>query len=105
MPHRRIQDDAGRWWDVWDSRPSIIDRRAGRDRRERRRGEVDRRQQSEERISVQPEFRNGWLVFQSENEWRRVAPIPERWDTLPDSELLALLTRGGDISSTARSPG
>ena len=93
MAHRRVQDETGRWWDVWDTRPTIIDRRAGRERRGGNRAAGDRRQKSEPRVSVDPEFRDGWLAFQSGAEWRRVAPIPEAWETLPDRELLALLGR------------
>ena len=93
MPHRRMQDETGRWWDVWDTRPTIIDRRAGRERRRGNRVAGDRRQKSEPRVSVEPEFRKGWLAFQSGNDWRRVGPIPDAWDALSDRELLALLGR------------
>jgi hypothetical protein len=78
---------------VWDTRPTIIDRRAGRERRRGTRAASDRRQKSEPRVSVEPEFRNGWLAFQSGVEWRRFAPIPDAWDALSDRELLALLDR------------
>lgn len=90
MAHRRIQDEAGRWWDVWDSRPTIIDRRAGRERRTGRRTSDDRRRQNEERVAVEPRFRDGWLVFQSGADWRRVAPIPAGWSELGDEQLLML---------------
>ena len=93
MAHRRVQDDSGRWWDVWDTRPTIIDRRGGRERRSGKRVAGDRRQKSEPRVSVDPEFREGWLAFQSDAEWRRVAPIPDAWDTLSDRKLLDLLNR------------
>jgi hypothetical protein len=93
MAHRRLQDGTGRWWDVWDTRPTIIDRRAGRERRRGNRAAEDRRQKSEPRVSVEPEFRKGWLAFQSGEDWRRLAPIPDGWDTLSDRELLALLDR------------
>jgi hypothetical protein len=93
MPHRRVQDETGRWWDVWDTRPTIIDRRAGRERRRGNRAAGDRRQKSEPRVSVEPEFRKGWLAFQSGNDWRRVGPIPDAWEALSDGELLALLGR------------
>lgn len=95
MPHRRLQDDTGRWWDVWDTRPTIIDRRAGRDRRSGGRSRADRRTKSEARIAVEPEYRDGWLAFQSGDEWRRLAPIPPEWETLPDAELRALLSQAG----------
>ena len=93
MAHRRVQDESGRWWDVWDTRPTIIDRRAGRERRRGNRVAGDRRQKSEPRVSVEPEFRKGWLAFQSGAEWRRVAPIPDAWEALSDRELLDLLAR------------
>jgi hypothetical protein len=99
MPHRRLQDDTGRWWDVWDTHPTIIDRRAGRDRRTGRRPVGDRRQKAEPRVVVEPEFRGGWLAFQSGTEWRRLAPIPDRWENLPDDELLALLARAGALAA------
>lgn len=98
MPHRRLQDDNGRWWDVWDTHPTIIDRRAGRDRRTGRRP-GDRRQKSEPRVIVEPEYRAGWLAFQSGTEWRRFAPIPDGWETLPDRELLALLDRAAETAA------
>ena len=93
MPHRRVEDESGRWWDVWDTRPTIIDRRGGRERRRGNRVAGDRRQKSEPRVSVEPEFRKGWLAFQSGAEWRRIAPIPDAWDALSDRELLELLNR------------
>lgn len=95
MAHRKVQDENGRWWDVWDTHPTIIDRRAGRDRRTGGRPVGDRRQKSEPRVAVEPEFRGGWLAFQSGAEWRRLAPIPDGWERLPEQELLALLDRAG----------
>jgi hypothetical protein len=35
-------------------------------------------------------FRHGWLVFDSSNEVRRVAPIPEHWEELSIEELRLL---------------
>jgi hypothetical protein len=90
MAHRKLQDETGRWWDVWDTHPTIIDRRAGRERRTGRRT-GDRRQRSEPRVVVEPEYRDGWLAFQSGTEWRRLAPIPKGWERLSEQELLALL--------------
>ena len=95
MAHRRVQDESGRWWDVWDTRPTIIDRRAGRERRSGGRVARDRRQKSEQRVTVEPQYRKGWLAFQSGNEWRRLAPIPDNWEGVDDRELLALLARAG----------
>jgi hypothetical protein len=33
----------------------------------------------------------GWLVFECELEKRRLGPVPEGWDALPDQELGKLL--------------
>ncbi|HEY2375307.1 MAG TPA: hypothetical protein VGH98_04975 [Gemmatimonadaceae bacterium] len=93
MPHRRVQDESGRWWDVWDSRPTIIDRRAGRDRRSGSRVASERRQKSEPRVTVEPQYRKGWLAFQSGSEWRRLAPIPDAWESMNEGALLSLLKR------------
>ncbi|HEX4468798.1 MAG TPA: hypothetical protein VH080_04650 [Gemmatimonadaceae bacterium] len=94
MSHRRLQDEDGRWWDVWDTRPTIIDRRAGRERRaDGRRIAKDRRQKSEPRVTVEPQYRKGWLAFQSGPEWRRLAPIPEGWASMTARDLLELLSR------------
>jgi hypothetical protein len=99
MPHRRVQDEGGRWWDVWDTRPTIIDRRAGRDRRSGARAAPGRRQKAEPRVAVEPQYRDGWLAFQSGTDWLRLAPIPEAWDTLSDSALLALLAQAAASAS------
>ena len=89
--YRRILDENGRSWEVWETRPSIIDRRDGRERRHALRHPRDRRQREEERVPVPARFRNGWLCFQHGEEWYRVAPIPEAWQALPDEALLALM--------------
>ena len=89
--YRRIVDEGGRCWEVWESRPSIIDRRGGRERRHALRPRGDRRPLQEERVPVPARFRNGWLCFQHGTEWHRVAPIPPSWQTLPERELLQLM--------------
>ncbi|HEX8830028.1 MAG TPA: hypothetical protein VF705_02625 [Longimicrobium sp.] len=44
----------------------------------------------------------GWLVFQCELEKRRLGPIPEGWDALPDEDLVELLE---SASLVQRRPG
>jgi len=102
MPHRRIQDERGRWWDVWDTRPTIIDRRAGRDRRTGARAADDRRGRTETRVTVEPRFRKGWLAFQSGAEWHRLAPVPVGWQSLSDRGLRALLAGAKARESAGR---
>lgn len=102
MAFRRLQDADGRTWDVWESRPTIIDRRGGRERRTSPREQADRRQRAEARVAVGPDFRDGWLMFQSGGEWRRVAPIPAAWQALADHELLALLAGAGSAGGASQ---
>src|SRR5438270_13815098 len=35
-------------------------------------------------------YREGWLVFESTHEKRRLAPVPADWETLPFERLIAL---------------
>lgn len=43
-----------------------------------------------ERSALPDSFRQGWLVFESVDELRRVAPIPERWEELTTDDLRQL---------------
>lgn len=43
-----------------------------------------------DRGGLPEEFRQGWLAFESRDELRRVAPIPENWAELPTDELRLL---------------
>ena len=43
-----------------------------------------------ERAGLPEAFRQGWLVFESSDEVRRVAPIPEKWAELSIDELRQL---------------
>lgn len=94
VAYRRIMDESGRCWEIWESRPSIIDRRDGRERRQVIRQRGDRRQREEQRVPVPAAFRNGWLCFQHGDEWHRLAPIPVSWQALSDEELLELMRAG-----------
>ena len=67
MTLREFTDGLGKPWRVWDTRPAT-----GR---------------------VREAFRDGWLTFEHGGEHttrRRLAPIPERWDQLPEDELRRL---------------
>ena len=39
------------------------------------------------------EFREGWLVFESANQKRRLAPVPPDWESLPAEALAALCAK------------
>lgn len=109
MTERRFVDDQGTRWAVRDTVPSMAERRQ-RVRRRRggaeddgtvshpttpaeRRHHPERRQVSETRASVSPGHENGWLTFECAAGKRRLAPIPEAWDALPEAELRALCAR------------
>jgi hypothetical protein len=63
-------DESGTKWDVFEVHP-------GHDRRTVAR--------------VPDRFRMGWLCFQSEQERRRLAPIPDAWHSWDEPTLLAAL--------------
>ena len=53
--------------------------------------------------SLPEAFREGWLVFESPREKRRLAPIPANWESLSDQALATLCTRA--VTQTARPKG
>lgn len=97
MGHRTFVDQKGTSWQVWEVRPSSVERRM-HDRRvrqrpredaERRRGR-DRRQRPEQRIYLGTDLAQGWLAFDSGREKRRYAPIPAGWERLSSAKLAGL---------------
>ena len=73
MPLRHFTDPRGVDWQVWDTLPEKI---------------------------VSNTLEGGWLTFQSENEKRRLAPIPLYWANAPDEELRGLLARARVVAGT-----
>ena len=103
MSYRTFVDRDGSYWQVWDSLPTKVERRATEaDRRgpkyyawggsERRSG-TDRRTTSQRRITLSEGYGGGWLTFESLQEKRRLIPIPTHWDDLSQPELRALCER------------
>jgi len=91
LNHATFKDPQGRIWDVWQVHPSAAERRFV-DRRvndEDLTGTVERRTGLERRggvrksprASVAEEFAYGWLCFETAGEKRRLAPVPEGWDS------------------------
>ena len=70
MALRRFTDPAGVEWEVWDVRP----------------------EEAHRALVPDAELEEGWLVFQSRSEKRRLCPIPPKWDTCP-AERLSDLSR------------
>ena len=68
--NQRIFDDIrGKRWHVYAVHPSAA---------------------TAERVALPEGFRDGWLTFESAEEMRRVAPIPEGWEELPIDDLRQL---------------
>ena len=70
MALRRFTDPAGTEWEVWDVRP----------------------EEAHRALVPNAELEEGWLVFQSRSEKRRLCPIPPEWETC-SPERLSLLSR------------
>jgi hypothetical protein len=94
-------DGSGTRWKVWEVRPEWAERRsaerrathAERPSNKERRSDTDRRglpDPTEVRIPLSAGLGSGWLVFESDDEKRRLAPVPERWESTGDSDLAAL---------------
>jgi hypothetical protein len=90
MAHREFTDSKRVTWSVWQVYPTLGDRRGPiGDRR------VFIREDAERRTAFNParvsaEYACGWLTFQSEREKRRLAPVPEGWESLDERALESL---------------
>ena len=92
MALREFTDEGGHRWEVCDVSPAYVERRSGVERRRQPRPDaVERRKHRQHRMVVAPRFRNGWLIFESADERRRLGPIPPGWHVWPESELRSLL--------------
>lgn len=49
-------------------------------------------------------YREGWLLFESENEKRRLAPVPRDWESLGDEALAMLCARAPQQTPRPRAP-
>jgi hypothetical protein len=67
MPLREFNDADGVGWRVWATTPTLG--------------------------NVRPQFAGGWLAFESRDERRRLAPVPEAWAEVDDGALRELLAQ------------
>ena len=49
-------------------------------------------------------YREGWLVFESTQEKRRLAPVPTDWETMPTEALVGLCGKAVPQTARARVP-
>jgi hypothetical protein len=54
------------------------------------------------RAALPESFRQGWLVFESIDEMRRVAPIPDKWQELSIDDLRLLCHKAGAAPKRAK---
>ena len=96
MAHRTFIDPDGVSWQVWE----VVVQPADRIRNERataslrrarqtpkKRENLARRLQVEQRVAIPAEFEHGWLAFASTEGSKRMAPIPSDWMSLSDDAL------------------
>ena len=102
MAYREILDARGVSWEVWEVRPTLVERRVPGERRTQPRQTPDRRTQSQKRATLAVEYRQGWLAFQCKTERRRFTPIPDCWDGLNEVALLDILQRANDAKPPRR---
>lgn len=72
MAYREFTDREGRTWRAWDTYP-------------------------QSRAVVTAPFAEGWLCFESQAGKRRLCPVPERWDELPQERLRMLLGAADEV--------
>ena len=53
--------------------------------------QTERRRHREPRAQLPGNMKEGWLVFQTKGEKRRLAPLPDGWDEFSDDQLICLL--------------
>jgi hypothetical protein len=103
MAYRTFVDPEGRSWQVWEVRPTGMERRRG-DRRTRvlpfsteRRSGQDRRTVRQPRAFLNEYLAQGWLAFHSATERRRLSPIPEGWEEVSAAELAEFCDRADPV--------
>lgn len=119
MPCREFVDAYGDAWTVWSVAPtraerrSVVERRvahppAGREllgRGRERRSPDGTTAARPLRLRVLPAMLRGWLVFESDREKRRLAPIPPGWERMSDRGLAELCARSILVARSTRVRG
>ena len=93
MAHREFIDSHGAAWQVWEVIPQSVERRKLRERRIAPRDEHDRRMRHEVRLRMAGADTDGWLVFESRDQKKRLRPIPRAWHDASVVELESMCAR------------
>ena len=91
MSNRKIRDDRGTVWDVWDVTPDDVPSRLVYDRWIEPRAEAPEALADATAPLIDPHLERGWLCFQAGEARRRLAPIPPKWFEMPDADLRTML--------------
>ena len=95
MPLREFRDHTGVRWLVWEVQPqTAAQRRSGGVPMLAVTGDHSL-DATEARVRISDDLARGWLVFESPDERRRLAPVPELWADASLPELEELLGRAG----------
>lgn len=101
MAHREFTDSIGRVWNVW----SVVPERAERRRKSSEASGVAERRQHQDRefrVPLGEQWTHGWLAFETKGEKRRLAPIPDDWETATGEQLGRMLERADPIRRPRR---
>lgn len=98
MAHREYVDSQGVAWQVWEVIPQSVERRKLRERRTAPRDSGDRRQRHEARLRMSDGDSDGWLVFESRDQKKRLRPIPKGWCLASVTELESISARADRAS-------
>jgi hypothetical protein len=101
MAYREYTDSEHVFWRVWEVIPQSIERRRLLDRRLIGRP-PERRHRRETRLLLSNGAAQGWLVFESATERRRLRPIPVDWFETSDEALAALGVRATPAGRPSR---
>jgi hypothetical protein len=102
MAHRVFRDSDGVEWQVWEVIPQSVERRKLRERRVAPRDVQDRRKRHEARLRLSDGEVDGWIVFESSSEKRRLRPIPTDWHRASNTELESMCARAERASRPSR---
>lgn len=80
MAYREITDESGQQWRVWDTYPGRFGGQS----------------------IIASGYADGWLTFESEAGKRRLAPVPEGWETREEDALLRLLEAADRVAPAPR---
>ena len=102
MAHREYLDSHGVSWQVWEVIPQSVERRRLRERRATPRDAHDRRLRHEVRLRTAVAGMDGWLVFESRDQKKRLRPIPPSWHLASLVELESMCARADAAARVSR---